>query len=616
MNRYIRNCLLLAAIFASVVGVVPTAPQAAQAQAGTWYVSNSGSDANACNTPVAPCATIQAAVDKAASGDTVRVTARTYRGTITRVSKSVTLSGGWSEDFTALIGFSTLDGANDSLVLFVSGEPGQQFAVIGERLVIQNGQAYGVGGLSIGQTASVTLRESIIKDNVSLGAVAGGNNISNYGGSLSLINSEVAQTRNNGFAFSIYNTGNVALINSTLHSASGDPTSGIIENQFGTIHINSSSIRVGSGVGIRTNTPYASTNLSNSILMTVDSGSSACSGTLQSSGHNIINPITGCDFVPVRGDLQGVNPKLDLPFGTPAFFTLLPDSPAIDSGNPTGCKDHLGNPLLTDQRGSPRTLEGNGDGNIRCDIGAFEYDYENPLVVRQVFLPTIARNYCADFFDDFSNPFSGWPTGESNFVLAQYLNGEYRVQSKQPFLFLFRSPACERDNYVVEADMRWDGTASSDIGLLFGIKAGFSQYYLIDIFTDSQAYGIYRRNTDGSFTSIGGGGPPNVRPGTQINHIKVTRSGGQIILELNGGYAGTWFDNTITGPTRTGLAMAPYEDAPIADARFDNFRVTTIGAGALSLPNLMPERAANPGQPLPVDFPWRLPEHEWIVAQP
>ena len=39
---------------------------------------------------------------------------------------------------------------------------------------------------------------------------------------------------------------------------------------------------------------------------------------------------------------------------------LLAGSPAIDAGNPAGCTDAFSNLLLTDQRGEPRTLDGNG----------------------------------------------------------------------------------------------------------------------------------------------------------------------------------------------------------------------------------------------------------------
>jgi hypothetical protein len=66
---------------------------------------------------------------------------------------------------------------------------------------------------------------------------------------------------------------------------------------------------------------------------------------------------------------------------------LLPSSPAIDAGNPAGCKDQNGNLLTTDQRGIARPQGG------RCDIGAFELEVVNPaLEVAIDIKPGNARN--------------------------------------------------------------------------------------------------------------------------------------------------------------------------------------------------------------------------------
>src|SRR5262249_50282031 len=67
---------------------------------------------------------------------------------------------------------------------------------------------------------------------------------------------------------------------------------------------------------------------------------------------------------------------------------LLPRSPATDAGDAI-CRDASGAPLTADQRGEPRPIDGNGDGNRACDIGAFEF----PPVVKIDIQPGIFPNH-------------------------------------------------------------------------------------------------------------------------------------------------------------------------------------------------------------------------------
>lgn len=57
-------------------------------------------------------------------------------------------------------------------------------------------------------------------------------------------------------------------------------------------------------------------------------------------------------------------------------FWLIPGSKAIDGGTNTGC-------AAADQAGTPRPLDGNGDGNAVCDSGAVEYDPNGLGVIHQ-----------------------------------------------------------------------------------------------------------------------------------------------------------------------------------------------------------------------------------------
>jgi len=194
-----------------------------------------------------------------------------------------------------------------------------------------------------------------------------------------------------------------------------------------------------------------------------------------------------------------------------------------------------------------------------------------------VYLPTIFRNYCSDFFDDFSNPGSGWPVGEDIYLRAEYLNGEYRVFTKRAgYLYLFRAPACDRENYVVEVDARWYGSTGNSYGLLFGLTSGYSRYYLFDMNTDFRTFRVYRREPSGLITVVPVTASSAIKSGTASNHLKVTRNGGYFTLEVNGSQVWFGYDSAITGLTGVGLVVSPYNDRPNADARFDNIKVTLV----------------------------------------
>jgi hypothetical protein len=91
-----------------------------------------------------------------------------------------------------------------------------------------------------------------------------------------------------------------------------------------------------------------------------------CSGQIVSNGYSALG---STDFCAVTGTVQvgapGLGPLQDNG-GPTATHALLPDSAAIDAGDPGGCRDALGAVLTADQRGFARPV------GSACDIGAFE----------------------------------------------------------------------------------------------------------------------------------------------------------------------------------------------------------------------------------------------------
>jgi CSLREA domain-containing protein len=93
-----------------------------------------------------------------------------------------------------------------------------------------------------------------------------------------------------------------------------------------------------------------------------------CTGPITSQGYSLLRNFDTqhCD---VAGTYTLTDPNLgDLGDngGRTLTHALLAGSPAIDAGDPTGCKDPLAVTLATDQRGAHRAL------GAHCDIGAYE----------------------------------------------------------------------------------------------------------------------------------------------------------------------------------------------------------------------------------------------------
>ena len=243
---------------------------------------------------------------------------------------------------------------------------------------VSDNTAGGEGGGISNDRGTVTLNNSTVDGNE---ASSRGGGIRNYFGTITLNSSAVTGNTTVGGIWDIeycgggiYNWTSILILNNS--TVSGNTASG---DGGGIYHTTS----VGGGVySVMISNSTVSDNKANlgggiyrgegpaTVQNTIVAGNTAvtsgpdCWGSISSAGYSLVGDTSGCAYTPGSGDLTNVDPRIGPLEGSPGYHPLLPDSPAINAGNPAGCTDHLGNPLTTDQRGFPRFG--------RCDIGAYE----------------------------------------------------------------------------------------------------------------------------------------------------------------------------------------------------------------------------------------------------
>jgi CSLREA domain-containing protein len=241
----------------------------------------------------------------------------------------------------------------------------------------------GGGGLYLGPSATIIVRRTTIDQNHGEGAGNGGAGGIANAGNLVVQESLVAGNTSNRTG-GIWNGpgANLNLCNTTLSGNEGnsdDAGSGGLLN-IGHAFLNNVTIAENKGRGNNLasfrgggllSSSSATTIVMNSIIANNDGrgGPNDCAGVLDSASvYNLIRDTTGCQLPPNPITFQlNQDPQLGpLGFngGPTRTHPLFVGSPAIDKGGPVG--------YPIDQRGYMRSVDGNGDGLAKPDIGAYE----------------------------------------------------------------------------------------------------------------------------------------------------------------------------------------------------------------------------------------------------
>jgi CSLREA domain-containing protein len=241
----------------------------------------------------------------------------------------------------------------------------------------------GAGGLSI-DNANVRIERSLFVDNHADDGSGGG--INSGALTLSIVNSTIlnntASSAGGGIQVSdLSGTGaSIADISSSTIVGNTSNISGIIQESHEGGGINSN----GTFLVFLRNTVVAG-NLADRQAVGDD-----CFGDINLRGNNLIQNSANCtlldktntDIVDTNALLATATNNGGLIVGasngqSAGMLTREPlsNSPLLDAGNANGCKDENDVLLPTDQIGQSRAIDGpDGDSQLRCDIGAIEFD--------------------------------------------------------------------------------------------------------------------------------------------------------------------------------------------------------------------------------------------------
>lgn len=397
--------LILVSLFPSQVAAAPAAT--------TRYVVPNGNDFfNGVCSQQKPCDTIRHAVQISNAGDTIQVAAGKYPEGLD-INKNLTIKGA-GVDQTFINGDAITPASHGSVQIY-SGTT----ALI-QGLTIKNGNAELSNGGGVANFGTLTLKNVKVTANQALdgGGIFNqgtltlqkvqvyGNQATNQGGGLfnnngAAVLKQVDISNNQApLGAAITSFGAMSLFQSLVSANIADANGGkpaIYAEAHGvfafflmqnvTVSGNTGVGMVSAGNAILTNVTIAdNTNgqvnvgsgfivtkngivsLANTIIATNHSNHNCTiyPGTMNDNGNNLYGDAS-CHITKASSFVAA--PKLQ-PLAANGGFTqtqaLKPASPAIDKGKNSTCAS-------IDQRGVARPIDGNGDGNARCDIGAFEF---------------------------------------------------------------------------------------------------------------------------------------------------------------------------------------------------------------------------------------------------
>lgn len=182
-------------------------------------------------------------------------------------------------------------------------------------------------------------------------------------------------------------------------------------------------------------------------------------------------------------------------------------------------------------------------------------------------LPLVMSNYCsAPYFDDFSDPSSGWPIYVSTPTSYQYINGEYQIYHTQANRWSAVTVGHVIENLEAAIiDGRITNSRDGIWGIVYGLNNDWSDFYTFEILPQHQIWAAFHFNGQTGWERVATGTTEAIKSGSQANKIKIETNQLFVGFTING--HDIWGD--ALRPGRVGLTGGSFDSN--VDLRFDNY---------------------------------------------
>jgi hypothetical protein len=198
-----------------------------------------------------------------------------------------------------------------------------------------------------------------------------------------------------------------------------------------------------------------------------------------------------------------------------------------------------------------------------------------------VYLPIITKKACQLlYFDDFSDPSSGWPNFEDENRRYEYVDGEYKILVKNTESWAGASPDFQASEYYVGVDVHSATGVTGSHGIIFGLTEDWSGFYTFEIDPEGY-YTVWKYSENGGWKNLIVEFSPFINKSTELNQLKVKRFGNSFEVYANGNLLTSKTDKTYTGMGFVGLIVSSFDQVNV-EAGFDNFYVDPLVCGSTS----------------------------------